>query len=81
MEGESFLRLEVELDGCVGKVEEDRLVLPPASPGVKSNSVSSTPSSMSKYSIFLSPLTSTIRYVVVLQGYLIDSESISTSLH
>jgi len=30
-EAESFLRLEVVLDGCVGKVGKDRLVLPQAS--------------------------------------------------
>jgi len=31
-EGKSFPRLEVELNGCVGNVEEDHLVLPQASP-------------------------------------------------
>ena len=39
------------------------------------------PHQCAKYSVFLTPLTSPIRYDVVLQVYVNDLESISTNLH
>jgi len=79
-EGESSLRLEIVLDGCVGRVEKSRLVLSQVSLRCQIILYPAPHLQYHKNSV-LFRLTSTSRYVVVLQDDVIDFETISTNLH